>query len=300
MGPEPSTEQSPLDDDRVLDQARSPEARERLKEHERRIYVPLLLSALLPIVVAASRSATDSRVSIVVNVIAWFVFVYDLFVHIRLERHYLRTKVGVFDLVVVILTAPWFLIPGFGGSQILMFARLARLVRLFFVSKGARQLGRRLGSVGLFSLGMLLFCTWMAYIGEHPTNPEFATYRDSLWWGIVTLTTVGYGDIVPETEKGRLAGVFLMLTGIATLGIISGTLASAFRSAGRATATQEGSDEPGAGPAVDDAATLRPAANGGESIDDLPAQLEDLRAHLLVLEEHVATLVARSSPSPPG
>ena len=149
MGPEPSSERSPLDDDRVLDQARSPEARERLKEHERRIYIPLLLSALLPIVVAASRSATDSRVSIVVNVIAWFVFVYDLFVHIRLERHYLRTKVGVFDLVVVILTAPWFLIPGFGGSQILMLARLARLVRLFFVSKSARQLGRRLGSVGL-------------------------------------------------------------------------------------------------------------------------------------------------------
>ena len=76
-----------------------PRPGERLAEHEQRIYIPLLLSALLPIVVAASRSATDSRVSIVVNVIAWLVFVYDLFVHIRLERHYLRTKVGVFDLV---------------------------------------------------------------------------------------------------------------------------------------------------------------------------------------------------------
>ena len=49
---------------------------------------------------------------------------------------------------IVIITAPWFLLPGFGGSQILVLARLARLVRLFFVSKGARQLGRRLGSVG--------------------------------------------------------------------------------------------------------------------------------------------------------
>ena len=91
MGPEPSPAQSPRDNERVLDRARSPEARERLKEHERRIYIPLLLSALLPIVVAASRATTDSRVSIVVNVLAWLVFIYDLFVHIRLERHYLRS-----------------------------------------------------------------------------------------------------------------------------------------------------------------------------------------------------------------
>ena len=45
----------------------------------------------------------------------------------------------------------------------------------------------------------------------------------------MTLTTVGYGDIVPQTEKGRLAGTFLMVTGIATLGLSSGTLASLFR-----------------------------------------------------------------------
>ena len=38
----------------------------------------------------------------------------------------------------------------------------------------------------------------MAYYAEHPTNREFATVGDALWWGIVTLTTVGYGDIVPQ------------------------------------------------------------------------------------------------------
>ena len=292
MGPEPSPEQSSRD----LDRARSPEARERLVTHNRRIYIPLLLSALLPIVVAASRSAADSWVSIAVNIVAWLVFVYDLFVHIRLERHYLRTKVGVFDLVVVIITAPWFLLPGFEGSQILMLARLARLVRLFFVSKGARQLGRRLGSVGVFSMGMLLFCSWMAYVAEHPANTEFATFGDSLWWGIVTLTTVGYGDIVPETQKGRLAGVFLMLTGVATLGVLSGTLASAFRSSNRAAA-EEAADQAGD---EADAATDRPTADGAATTGDLQAQLADLQAHLLVLEQHVATLVERSGPSPPG
>ena len=50
---------------------------------------------------------------------------------------------------------------------------------------------------------MLLFTSWAAYIAEHPTNPGFATFGDSLWWGIVTLTTVGYGDIVPKTSTGQ-------------------------------------------------------------------------------------------------
>src|SRR5262245_48503677 len=55
--------------DRVAERARSPDARRKLAEHERRIYLPLVLSALLPIVVAVSRAAEDSRVSIVVNVV---------------------------------------------------------------------------------------------------------------------------------------------------------------------------------------------------------------------------------------
>ena len=69
----------------------------------------------------------------------------------------------------------------------------------------------------------------VAYYAEHPTNPEYKTYGDSLWWAIVTLTTVGYGDIVPETAAGRWAAVFIMVTGVAVLGLLAGTLASFFR-----------------------------------------------------------------------
>jgi len=43
----------------------------------------------------------------------------------------------------------------------------------------------------------------VAYHAEHPVNPEFATVGDALWRGIVTVTTVGYGDIVPKTTTGR-------------------------------------------------------------------------------------------------
>jgi voltage-gated potassium channel len=272
----------------VHDKARTDEARRKLAEHERRIYLPLVLSAILPIVVAASRAATDSRVSIVVNVIAWLVFVYDLLAHMRYVRGYLRTGVGVFDLVVVVLTAPWFLLPGAGNSQVIVLARLARVVRLFFVSPSARQAARRLGSVGIFAGGMLLFCSWMTYVAEHPANPDYATFGDALWWGVVTLTTVGYGDIVPETQKGRVAGVFLMVTGIATLGLISGTLASMFRRAGDEAKKEE---QAGAKP--------EPDAGSSEGTD-LRFEIQQVRQQLDTIERSLSALAGATGREPPA
>ena len=259
--------------ERLADRARSEEGLRKLAQFEARTQLLLVLSAILPIVVAFSRATTDSGVSIAVNVVAWIVFVVDLVVHMRYIRHYLRTGTGIFDLVVVILTAPWFLIPGFGGTQVLQLARLARLLRIIAVSPSAKRIAQRLGQVGIFAVGMLLFSSWAAYIAEHPTNPGFATFGDSLWWGIVTLTTVGYGDIVPKTSTGRVAGVFLMLTGVATLGIISGTLASFFKSA---RAEEE------------EAAEMAASAAAPASAADVVTELSAVRAQLAALESRLA------------
>ena len=117
-------------------------------------------------------------------------------------------------------------------------------------SPGRGKAMQRLGQVGIFAGAMLLLGSWIAYSAERSTNPGFATYGDALWWGIVTLTTVGYGDIVPDTEKGRWAGVFLMLTGLATLGVLSGTMASFFRTSRTST---ESAPSPPAAPASADA-----------------------------------------------
>ena len=87
----------------------------------------------------------------------------------------------------------------------------------------------RLGRVGLVALSVLVISSAVAYHAEHATNPGFATYGDSLWWGIVTMTTVGYGDIVPKTTLGRWAAVMIMLTGVAVIGVLAGSLASFFR-----------------------------------------------------------------------
>jgi voltage-gated potassium channel len=199
----------------------------RLEEWERRAQLPILASALLPIVL--SLAGTSSVLADTVMIVAWLVFIADLVMHVRLVPRYLRTGWGRFDLVVVVLTAPWFLIPGLGSARFLMLARLARLVRV--VKAGGKQftdLARQLGRLGVVLAVLIVTCSYVAYSVERATNPLFNSFGTSVWWAIVTITTVGYGDVYPITPAGRITGVVLMVAGVALIGVLAGTLASFF------------------------------------------------------------------------
>jgi len=64
--------------------------------------------------------------------------------------------------------------------------------------------------------GILIVATILFFYFESGVNPEVATYFDSLWWAMATITTVGYGDIVPVTGEGKAIGIALMATGVIT------------------------------------------------------------------------------------
>lgn len=273
---------------RITRLARSPEDAAALTRFDRRMALPLVLSAVLPLFLAPGN--TETVVADAVIIVSWIVFLWDFVEHMRRLRGYLGTWWGRVDLGVVLVTAPWFLVVGPSDGKFVMVVRLARLARILMATTGARRLFERLGRVALVAAIVVVFGAFIAYKAEHPTNPEYATFGDSLWWAIVTLTTVGYGDVVPKTTAGRAAGVMIMLTGIAVLGLLAGSLASFFRlepKPGDGEADGSGGDAPGgAGP--DAASSADAAARGPGAVGALTSEL-DLR--LSALEAQIGLLV---------
>lgn len=258
-------------EDKLLRLANSPEDAAKLRAFDDRMSWPLVLAALLPIVLMPGEDAQGWVVGIVV-IVSWLVFLADFTVHMRWLHNYLGTWWGRFDLTVVILTAPWFLLVPNQSAKFVMLVRIVRLARVLLASRSLRRLFERLGRVAIVAgLVTLLGCV-IAYHAEHPTNAEFKTFGDSIWWGIVTLTTVGYGDVVPKTTAGRAAGVMIMITGVAVLGLLAGSLASFFRL------------EPKRNDAGDVVET------GDSATDAITAELALVRAELARLTEQIAKL----------
>jgi voltage-gated potassium channel len=279
---------------------RHPEDQQKLEAFKERMQLPIVVSALLPIIL--SMAGKDSIVADVVFIITWFVFILDFVVRMYYIRRYVRTGQGLFDLVVVVLTAPWFLIPGFGAARFLALARLARLARVMKgLGSGFARLAKQLGRVGLVTLGILLTCAYVAYGAEKATNPEFFDFGQSLWWAIVTITTVGYGDITPITTNGRIAGVILMLSGVAVLGVLAGTLASFFGFGGDTSSDANGSGGTTALPTGATAFTtptmpeaIVAASAELESVSEsAEAELAELRARLEELDNALAAVRTR-------
>ena len=78
----------------------------------------------------------------------------------------------------------------------------------------------------LVIIGLLAVSMFGAYIFEVGVNQGFKNLWDTLWWTIVTLTTVGYGDKYPITVGGKLVGIAMMVLGIAVVGMVTGRIAS--------------------------------------------------------------------------
>ncbi|MBI3972168.1 MAG: potassium channel family protein [Chloroflexi bacterium] len=155
----------------------------------------------------------------------WAAFVADYAV--RLGRvpdrwHFVRSNVP--DLVAIL---PF--------DHVFRAARLIRLVRLLRLGVIAARYARPLtGVLQTNGLDRVLVVASGAVIvgaaGVQAAEPGIETFGDALWWSLVTVTTVGYGDLSPATGWGRSIAVVLMLTGIGTLGMLTGSIATFFLS----------------------------------------------------------------------
>lgn len=123
--------------------------------------------------------------------------------------------------------------------RILRGVRLVRLVRILKLARYSRAL-RSMGAafrrrreelvLSLSLVGLLvLVASSLMYYAEHAAQPEvFGSIPEALWWGVVTLTTLGYGDVVPVTTLGRVMGGLFALSGVLLIALPTALLGSAF------------------------------------------------------------------------
>jgi voltage-gated potassium channel len=154
----------------------------------------------------------------------------------RIRLRYLMTPMALVDLMAIL---PFYM-PLFFPD--LRFMRALRLFRLFRVLKLSRyseslktfvdvlRLKKEELLIMLFAIVILLVVSSsLMYWAETDAQPKaFGSIPAAMWWGIVTLATVGYGDIYPITPLGKLIGSIVVLLGIGLFALPTGVLASGF------------------------------------------------------------------------
>lgn len=152
----------------------------------------------------------------------------------------LRWSITPLALVDLLAIAPFYagalLVLDLRVLRILRLLRIARVLKLARYSRSLQTMGRVLRSkrrelgITLFACALLLvLAASLMWIAEHEVQPTaFPDIPHALWWAIVTLTTVGYGDVVPVTTAGRLIAAVIALIGVGLIALPAGILASGF------------------------------------------------------------------------
>jgi voltage-gated potassium channel len=159
-----------------------------------------------------------AKICTLTTLVVWVLFVVDYMVRVGLadnRPHYVLHHIP--DLLVIAL-------------PLLRPLRLLRLVALLRIMNRSAA-GSLRGKVAIYVTGgglMLVFVAALAALDEERGQPgsNIENLGDALWWALTTVTTVGYGDQFPVTDRGRLVAAGLMLCGIALIGMVTATLAS--------------------------------------------------------------------------
>lgn len=149
---------------------------------------------------------------------------------------YLLTPMAIIDLVAILPFYLAFLSVDLRVLRALRLVRLARIARLGRYSEASGVLLRVLRAKReelVLTMSMLLilalFCATAMYYVEGPVQPDkFPDIPSSFWWAIITITTVGYGDVFPITVLGRVVAALTTLIGILMIALPTGVFGAAF------------------------------------------------------------------------
>lgn len=155
---------------------------------------------------------------------------------VRGRLRYVTSPLALIDLAVILP----FLLPYVGVDLRFMRAfrlvRFARILKLARYSTALRLLGRvvkgrraELASIFFVLVILLVVSSSLMYLAEHDSQPDvFASIPATMWWGIITLTTVGYGDTYPVTAVGQCIAAVIAILGIGMFALPAGILGAGF------------------------------------------------------------------------
>lgn len=200
-----------------------------------------LILASVAVVMADSVASLHARWGAWFTALEWgftALFTLEYLARLVCVRHPLRyacSFFGVIDLLAVLPTYLALLVPGVHALIDVRVLRLLRVFRVFkltaymgeFQSLGAALLASR-RKIAVFLMGVLMIVLVMGtvmYVVEGPAN-GFTSIPVAVYWAITTMTTVGFGDITPKTDLGRLISSMMMLLGWGTLAVPTGIVTS--------------------------------------------------------------------------
>ena len=126
-------------------------------------------------------------------------------------------------------------------GRFLRMLRLFRIIRIFkmgrystafnLITKVVSKRKEELLITVTIVLVLLVLASSMMYYLEHEVQPEaFSSIPETMWWGVATLTTVGYGDVYPITGLGKVLGAFIAILGVGIFALPAGIIAAGFES----------------------------------------------------------------------
>jgi voltage-gated potassium channel len=206
---------------------------------EQRLAVPLLAAALLTIPAIAIEQSDAGEpwdtIAVVMNWVICLAFLGEAILMLRVvDDRWRWIREHPLEVAIVLFTPP-FLPASLQAARVFRLLRLLRLLRL------ALMLRRLLSTEGIRDAAVLATMTVLgggsAYAAVEKGQDLSAW--DGVWWAIVTVTTVGYGDTYPETEAGRIIAIVVMLVGIGFVAIITAAAAERFLRSQRAEGQQD-------------------------------------------------------------
>lgn len=206
----------------------------------------IILIALIIISIFIVMLESDNRISAetkhYLSLSEWIVtglFSIEYFLRILVvekPKRYIFSFYGIIDFLSIL---PSYLALFITGTHMLMVLRSLRLLRIFRVLKLTRYVkeAKILGSalvaarnkISVFLFAVLILITILGtvmYMIENPYNEGFRSIPESIYWAVVTLTTVGYGDIAPVTTFGKFVASFIMIVGYAIIAVPTGIVTS--------------------------------------------------------------------------